>query len=331
MIDIKGRNILLLVPRHFDYGDQIEKVLKEKFGAKVCKVYENIDQVSPVFNIRYKYLKQDVSEISTRHYLKEIDLSIKFDIVLMIRASFVTNELLDTLKEKNPDAKFILYQWDSTINNPNAVKIYKKFDSVFTFDYPDAKKYGWTYRPLFYNSDYVEKKERKYDIAYACTIHSNRLKIYKELKEMASKYDLSCFNYLYATKLSAIRHSYFVNDPEFRSVKNEVKTKSLSSEEVNRIYNETKIILDYTHPTQNGLTMRTAESVGHRCKLITNNKYAYETDFYNDSNVFVYEKSLDEVPEEFIRSPYVDLDEGVYRHYSIEGFLETVLSAFDDE
>lgn len=326
MIDIKGRNILLLVPRHFDYGDQIAGVLEQNFGANVTKIYENIDQVSPVFNIRYKYLKQDVEKSATSYYLKQVDFSKKYDIILMIRASFVSNELLDILKEKNPDAEFVLYQWDSTMNNPNAVKIYQKFDRVFTFDFPDSEKYGWTYRPLFYNTAYVEKKERKYDIAYACTIHSNRLKIYKELKGMAEKYNLNCFNYLYATKLSAIRHSYFVKDEEFRSVKDEVKTKSLSSEEVNRIYNETKIVLDYTHPTQNGLTMRTAESVGHRCKLITNNKYARETDFYNESNVFIYEKSLDEVPEEFLRSPYVELSDDVYRHYSIDGFIETLLA-----
>ena len=45
------------------------------------------------------------------------------------------------MKNKFSGAKFIMYQWDSCSNSPNALEIAKYFDKIFTFDREDANKY----------------------------------------------------------------------------------------------------------------------------------------------------------------------------------------------
>ena len=73
-----------------------------------------------------------------------------------------------------------------------------------------------------------------------------------------------------------------MRDKRYRKAKKEmVHFVPLSQKEMEQIYKDTKIIVDYTAQTQSGFTMRTIESIGYRCKLITNNMNIMDADFYN--------------------------------------------------
>ena len=71
------------------------------------------------------------------------------------------------------------------------------------------------------------------------------------------------------------------------------------------VYDKSKSIMDYKFPKQVGLTMRTIESIGHRCKLITNNQQVKFEDFYTPENVYVYDLDSFDIPVDFLKTDYI--------------------------
>ena len=86
------------------------------------------------------------------------------------------------------------------------------------------------------------------------------------------------------------------------------------------------IVVDYTHLSQTGFTMRTCEAIGHRCKLVTNNKLVKEADFYNENNVYIYDVDNFQIPESFINSPYQELSKEIYERYSISNWIKEIIN-----
>ena len=59
---------------------------------------------------------------------------------------------------------------------------------------------------------------------------------------------------------------------------------------------------------QVGLSFRIFEALGHRKKLITTNKDIVNYDFYHPQNILVVDENTIEIPEEFVTSPYVEIE-----------------------
>lgn len=312
------KKCLLIMPKFFGY----ENIIKSKMislGFQVDAVYENIYEISSIKRFQLRYSKNK-EKILRNYYIKRIGNN--YDTIFVIRGSTLTKEILNIIKETSPSASWYMYQWDSVKNNPNALKIANYFSKISTFDSNDAKKHGWKYRPLFYISESERDCKREYDFAFICSLHSQRLQIYQEIKKIASK----PFLYLYSKRAHYFKQKYLKRNDEFKGViDREIKFTSLSIWEANNYMGKSDIIVDYTHPDQSGFTMRTCEAIGHRCKLITNNKLVKEADFYKESNVYIY--NLDDfiVPDSFVESAYEKLPNEVYERYSIESWLKEVI------
>ena len=317
---MKEENLLLIIPKFFSYEKYIKNEL-EKIGYKVCLIYENADEFSSKskFFIRLAGSKKKYFE----GYYTKLLKNKSFDIILAIRASSLCGNSIKEIRKNSPNAKFYMYQWDSVKNNPNAVEIAPYFERVSTFDLEDAKKYGWNYRPLFYIEPVVYTETRKYDLAYICTLHSQRVKIFRKLKET----DCIQFLYMYSKFSHFVKERYFNRNTDFSgvSLKN-VRFKSLSLENSNEIMAASNIVVDYTHLSQTGFTMRTCEAIGHRCKLVTNNKLVKEADFYNENNVYIYDVDNFQIPESFINSPYQELSKEIYDRYSISNWIKEIIN-----
>ena len=72
--------------------------------------------------------------------------------------------------------------------------------------------------------------------------------------------------------------------------------------------------------------MRTIESLGNGCKLITNNRRIEEADFYDERNILVYDDCDLEIPESFLQEPFIPVTEEIYDKYSIEFWVLELLS-----
>ena len=72
------------------------------------------------------------------------------------------------------------------------------------------------------------------------------------------------------------------------------------------------------------MSFRVFEALGHRKKLITTNKDIVNYDFYHPQNILVLDKEKMEIPEDFVFSPYVEIDETVFAKYKIKNWVKEV-------
>lgn len=315
------KKALLILPKYFGYESEINQQFM-RLGYKTDIVFENIEELY----YKYRFISRHVPSRRTsefdRYYFNQ-NIGTNYDVVLTIRGSSLFESAIKEIKKNSPNARWYMYQWDSVKNNTNAVKTAEYFDKVSTFDKSDAEKYGWNYRPLFFIKESARDRNRNYDIAYICSLHSQRQKIYKELKMLN---DLNCFMYMYSKQSHYIKQKYLRRNREFIGLNDsDVQFSPLGLYDSNAVMGNSNIILDYTHPNQTGFTMRTIESIGHRCKLVTNNKLALKSDFYRPANVYVYDENNFSISERFLKDEYEVLPEEIYARYSIQQWLMEIL------
>lgn len=327
---IVNKKILLLAPSFYNYYSHIKKEM-EKSGASVDLILEVHDPLYLYFIRKHARMKE---KYTYAYYKKEIEkINHDIDIIVLIRGEAISKKIMEMLEHKFPKVQKIMYQWDSIRNIPNALKIAPYFDYCYTFDPVDAEEQNWGYRPLFFiNSNQTGQIKKKYDFVFIATLYYRRAQILLEMKEFCKKNGYSFFHHLFVKKMEYIIHKYLLRDRRYSVLnKSDVRFESLSQSKVEELYQQSRIFVDYTVEGQNGLSMRTIESIGNHSKIITNNKGVMNEDFFSPNNVFVYDIGKFDIPKEFIESEYQDLDEALYKKYSLSGWVEDILQGVVNE
>ena len=324
---LRNKNILIIMPKFFGYDEFIKKEL-ENMSASVEIIYENMDEVNWLYRAAYVYFPKYRDNLMQKYYEKKFKYFQKnfFDYVLVIRGESLLIESIKNLKTFQKKAYFIMYQWDSMNNNQNAKNIAGLFDKVLTFDMKDAEKYQWEYRPLFFcNKNMKQWKEKKYDFMYVCSLHSERVKMYRQLANIIKEYHLSGYLRVFSKWTRFFKQKYLKHNPAFTKIKvSQMNFKPLDLAQMQDLYADTKVVVDFTHPNQNGLTMRTIESIGAGCKLLTNNINIKRTSMYNPNNIYVYQNNFDNIAKDFWEKPYEPLEKEKYEYYSLRGWIKDV-------
>lgn len=313
-------NILLICPKFFGYEKYIKEQLLKK-GYNVFVIYENIHEYNFFFKILTKYIHFTGEKVLYTYYKKELrKMPNSFDCLFVIRGSSINKDILKLLEQKKIIRK-VMYQWDSIKNNPNILECKSFFDKISTFDPCDANQFGWTYRPLFYIKDLILKsKEKDIDLLFLGSLHSERMKILQTLKQASVNYKL------YA-KLFIPFQSYLKNKILRKNWVNEecLTTEAVTLEESYNLYSRSKVVIDYAHPQQAGLTMRTIEALGNGCIIFTNNEKIKNESFYNPDYVYVY-KSENELKDIIKTVNFtINADYGNTSKYEISTWLENIL------
>ena len=329
-MELRRKNIALICPKFYGYEDLIAQELKKR-GATVYLIYENIEWVKISYRLVYVYLPQYKERLFRSYYRKELSkIMNSLDYFIAIRGSSLRPEIMKWIKENaSQDCKFIMYQWDGVKNNQTALEIAFYFDRVSTFDQGDSEKYGWVYRPLFYLPEYVDSNaEKDIDILFICALHSNRAKVLNQLKLIAADKGYKLKTVVHLNKFLYYKYKYIDKKAEVVEADNRDLTFTpLSIQESYSLYSRSKVVVDYTNTNQTGFTMRTVESVGNHCKIITNNTRVKDADFYNSTNIHVYDEDKLTVPDEFMSSPYENLNEEIFDKYSLKSWIDDLIGA----
>lgn len=321
---LENKNILYISPKFFGY----EKIIKEKLenlGAIVDYFDDrpSNDFLTKVF-IRLK-LKFFVNKKINNYYnaLYNYIKDKNYDYIFVVSPETFSFKELEIIKNLKPNAKTILYMWDS-FENKNSFNTIELFDEVFSFDNRDAQKYDLSFLPLFYIEEYekLETKKHEFDITFIATAHSDRYKIAKKVNKVLDNYKSYYYFYLPSKIMYYIR-KYFVKNYEYGNIE-DFSFKPLEHSKIFDYFSKSKVILDINHPNQYGLTMRTFECLGAKKKLITTNQNILEYDFYNPNNIMVINRNNPVIDKIFFDSPYEELESGVYKKYSIENWLKTI-------
>lgn len=323
MVDLKGKRILLLYAKFFNYDKIVTDKLRS-MGA-IVDLYDARAELSTMEKAVLKVYKGFFHE-KLRKFHKQIqdeNSGKQYDYIFS--NSYLPRETVISYKKKFPSAKLILYLDDSVRNTYDVENTFDCYDSVKSFDRSDSIKYKIGLQPLFFEDSYVEttKVETQYDLCFIGTIHSDRLKVISKIDEICKKQNLRFFHYCYLQS-NFIYYYYWLTKKEFRKYpKSFFAFKQIPSKDVATIVKSSTAILDIQHPLQTGLTMRTIETIGARKKIVTTNA---DIKYYDicDSNVCIVDRENPEILQGFLESSYNELKADIMNKYSLTGWIQSI-------
>lgn len=326
---LKNKKILFLCPLFFNYHKKLMKAMESE-GAEVD--YFDERPSNTVVSKALLRINRNFVTGQIKKYYDEITQKIKgkrYDYIFICQAEATPKWFLTDARKMNPDAKMVLYLWDSVANKVNTLEKLDLFDEVFSFDKKDCARFGLTFRPLFFDKEYelLAKEQPKlvYDLFFVGTVHSDRYRILKEVKQQFEKNHLNVFYFLFIpSKLMYYQRKLTTSDLNGSHI-SEFSFTGMPSEELTAKLKQSKAVVDIQHPKQTGLTMRTIEMLGANKKMITTNPEIQHYDFYHPNNICIVNRDKVEIPTEFMTSPYVPVDEKVKERYSINYFVHDVL------
>lgn len=308
-----------------------ENIIKEEMISMGAKVDLYDERPSNSFYskaiIRFKRSLYQVNINKHYHNISERIKNNKYDYFLLIKGEVVPVSFLNFLRQNNPEIVFIYYTYDSFKNNPNGLSILPYFDRKFTFDREDALKFKLSFRPLFYASEYAtvnQQKENNYrfDLSFIGTAHSDRYSISQNLNQWCEKSKLKMFNFYYSPSKILFKLKKLTDMNFIKFDISKISFNSLSHKDIIAIYKDSRAILDINHPGQNGLTMRTFETLGAGRKLVTTNADIKSYPFYNVNNIFVIDRQNPELEEVFLKNEFEEIENNVYFLMSIQGWIK---------
>lgn len=323
---LQNKNILLISVKFFNYEILIKKEL-ERMGATVV-LYDERPSNS-FFSKAIIRLKKEVYRTKIESYYNKLISELKdkkFDYFLLIKGEALPKFFIEFLRKNNPAIKLIYYTYDSFKNNKNGLDIINLFDAKFTFDSSDAIEYKIGFRPLFFDTDYANLylqniNHFNYDLAFIGTAHSDRYTIAENANSwcVLNKFKMFTFYYSPSKLLFKIKK---ITEKSFKNFDiKKISFKSLTHQEIITIYKDSKVILDINHPGQNGLTMRTFETLGAGRKLITTNENIKKYPFYDENNILVINRTNPIYNETFFKSEFKPIEKSVYDSMSLNGWI----------
>mgnify|MGYP004466860567 FL=1 len=328
------QNLLLIAPVFFNYYKEMIKEA-EQLGYSVdyvCDAPSNSNLSKAIGRINKKLIKG-----SAHRYFSEIVLPIiegkQYDCVLLVAGMTCAFDasMMQKIRDLNPKARFVMYQWDSEKNLPYAPSIHPFFDQLYSFDLNDCESMDkYTFLPLFYTRIYEEIGSKpvefyQYDCSYVGTAHPQKFRDINAMSVALKEIMPRQFIYHYMpSKLKFLYHKLLA--PEFRNAKmSDFQTEKLDSKQMMKIIEESKCILDAPQAGQTGLTIRTIECLGAKRKLITTNADVKRYDFYDPDNILVFDGFIN--PDaSFFEKPYKEVKANIYIGYSLRSWLKHMLN-----
>lgn len=239
------------------------------------------------------------------------------DYAFFIRPDMYSIEFLEFVKQHSK--KMIAYQWDGMNVFPLIKKYTHLFDSFFVFDGKDLKDDFLPLTNFYFDYDLSKKTktvERK-NVYFVGRFYENRIKLMKEMAKNILKYgyesDINVF-----TKKEKIKIKHQSEGINFLDG---YMSFSQNLENVKDSF----VLVDFLNSVHRGLSLRSFEALGYQKKLITNNENIKDYDFYNENNIFVFnEDNISEIGE-FLKKPYVKIDDSIREKYSFTNWIKYVL------
>lgn len=319
-----GRKILLFGIGFYDYETAIADEFRQ-LGASVRVEDERPPALrGRLAPVRRKLLPVSEAEVA-RHraaMLARARADGPLDYILVIKGELLDEPFLNALREAQPHARLISYQWDSMARYPALVARQALFDRVLTFDQTDSAAHpGFILRPTFYRPEILTAASAvapSVDLCFVGWLHHDRLQQVEALRAQARALGLSAFFYLFTGLRTAV-------GLHLKGKGDDVRWRPLSFAHYAKHIADCRIIIDLPHPQQTGLTMRALEAVGTGKKLLTTSRDVLLYDFYRPENFSVIDADNPVIDPGFLQSPAVPLPADMAERYSLRAWALDVL------
>lgn len=244
-----------------------------------------------------------------------------FDLALIIRADFFEEKLIEAVRKKTD--LMLGFHYDGISRNPEILQYIRYFDRFYVFDPNDVQRYpsyNLRFSPNFY-FDYPAliksgNPNAFYQVFYVSAYHKSRIDTVIRLhRYLADYYKKVKFTIVCPIEDQASLPVYVKENMEVRH------TYLLFEEQLNFIASA-DVIIDLVIGEHKGYSFRVFEGLKFEKKVITSNESVAEADFYHPHNFFILrEDNYDEI-DEFIRLPYMAIDEQIVKNYGFSHWLK---------
>lgn len=331
---LNGKKILFLSANFFGYEKAIVSRLQE-LGVDVDFFNERpSDSVLSKGIIRVNknfYFKK------IRSYYQKISRETKsnnYDFFLLIKGETIPFSFLEQFRKDHPGTKMIYYSYDAVREYPKFLRLYPYFDENFTFEPQDAQQHNLHFRPLFFLEDYQNVKENidiKYDLVFIGSAHTDRYLIGEKVRKICTSAHLKTRFYYYAQSKVAfqLKRVFDQNLKKFDVKK--LNFKKLKHWEIANVYAQSRTVLDINKPFQDGLTMRTFETLASGKKLLTTNSDIKNYPFYDAGNMMILDRDQLKVEDDFFKSDFKDIDSETLKMMTLDSWIECLFVNDQDE
>jgi hypothetical protein len=310
--------ILFCCPDYFNIYKVIEKGIKDNLDAEVKTIvfrdYKYKNNFQKIKNFIYKsFLNVNLKkQIASNERISTVSKNEIFDYLFIIGPDFLIKKDLESIIKKSKTS--IVYYWDSFDNIDRYKETFSLFDVAYSFEPNDVKKYNLKFLTNFYHLSNIHPDTTN-DV-YFIGSYDERFKTVLKISNYLKSKNKSTKIHIHCTK-KKILHEKQNCDVVF------IK-KPISITESEKLFQNSKVILDVQKKVQNGLTFRVFEAMGHQKKLITTNADIINYDFYNPNNIFIWDENTIEIPESFFETNYEELPSDILKKYSIDNWVKQI-------
>lgn len=232
----------------------------------------------------------------------------KFDNIILF-ASYYSFPVVKLIKKEYPNINLLFWYWDPISNCIQPEKVRRYVDSIWSFDFADCEKYGLKYNTTFYPYILRLNSEAKNDVGVLFVgKDKGRLSLLNDIKHKLNEFSIKSYFHVVANS------KYGKKDSSYK--------ETISYLQVLNLINQSKILLEIIQKGQTGATLRCMEALFYKVKLITNNRFITNYDFYTSENIFIWGvDAIDRLPEFFL-SPYKEIDSEMVARYSPQKWFE---------
>lgn len=311
-----NKKIAIIATHSFGYIDFL--VNKLESYQNVDLTYINIDAIPFTYKNKLSRIKNAILKLLSFSGLKEKNRTNfikntfsgekKFDQVLIIRPDKLEKEALIFLRENT--IKMTSFFFDGIENFVDQKKTLSYFDTIYSYDKKDVEDYNFKFLTNYIYDDKIEKKEIK-NLAFNISSFDKRFYF---LEKIASYLTQNKIPFLFIVK----------KDKPFAHGTIHISKKYLPISEVKDHIADSLVLVDLQKKKQNGLSFRIFEALGYGKKLITNNPDVVNYDFYNPNNIFVVTEEDVNIPVDFFKTEYIEVDSDIVKKYKLESWISTV-------
>ena len=260
---------------------------------------------------------------------------------ILLCSGFGISGFIDLVKDVNCHRVLVLRDTINVLNNcmknkkkwlrqdeDYITKITPHFDTIYSFDFDDCKKYKFNYLNQFLPFTISEIKKIREEMNYNITTRScffigeylsNRVEVINNLAPILlnNNYniDFHLINYRLGSKkakLNLKKSDYYSLGQKISYFDNIEKIK------------QSDIILEIGQIGQTGVTLRAIEAILFNKKLITTNKSIREYDFYNPEQIFILESQSYIDIIKFLQTKFTPVSLDILYRYSADAMLMTI-------
>lgn len=324
----RDRTIAVVGPTFFSYIKTIADALRGR-GFRVVEFdekFSNHNAAKIMFRIGLAFAWLSPQKKYLRSLAATIAEQGSTD-VFLIGVEVINREFVELLRQRN--IRVHLYMWDGRKNKGGFQRYLDLLDGKSTFDIRDSTDLGMEYVPLFAEPTFAtgdNRHQRKIDIGFCGTMHSDRVRIISDLVERSKDHriTLGLMLYYHSRRLFALKTW---SAPRGRILLDQISDRSFPKEQVAALSRDSKYVLDIPHPGQTGLTARTFEALRAGARLVTYNQAAAEhLPAAIRDRVTIVSDGDDLLALDFAAAPLRPLSDEESYYLSLERFIDQLLA-----